>query len=140
MSRREDLIGAGWPLHFGLKSHGVTMVIGESKIIESIAIILNTPPGARPMRPTFGCNIHELAFAPLNAATAALARQHVAEALAMWEPRIEVLDVQAEPIFEGDPEGGTDRPCLYVLISYRIRATHDERALVYPFYTIPEEF
>jgi phage baseplate assembly protein W len=78
------------------------------------------------MRPAFGCNLSSLAFAPNNAATANLARYYVAEGLARWEPRIEVLDVAVD----NDNLGGR----LLLDITYRMRATQDVHNLVYPFY------
>jgi phage baseplate assembly protein W len=84
------------------------------------------------MRPEFGCQIHELIFAPNDATTAGLATYYVEEALGRWEPRIEVLDVAAQP----DPDS-SDR--LLIEIRYQIRATLDERTLVFPFYRIPGE-
>ena len=83
------------------------------------------------MRPTFGCRIHELVFAPTTDDTLNLARQYVEEALAMWEPRIDVEDVVAE-FSPGDPGS------MEVIISYTVRATKDERTLVYPFYLIED--
>jgi phage baseplate assembly protein W len=56
----------------------------------------------------------------------------VEDALGMWEPRIEVLEVQANP----DPENNGR---LLIFVRYEIKATHDERSLVYPFYRIPGE-
>ena len=49
------------------------------------------------MRPTFGCRLHELVFAPNNSHTAAQARRYVEEALGMWEPRVNVLNVDGYP-------------------------------------------
>ena len=37
------------------------------------------------------------------------------------------------------PNVSLDRARLLVEIHYRIKATHDRRSLVYPFYLIPEE-
>ena len=84
------------------------------------------------MRPDFGCNIHELMFAPNNGTMAGLAAFYVEEALSMWEPRIQVLDVSAS-VDSKDPSR------LLVQIHYEIKATHDRRSLVFPFYTIPGE-
>ena len=67
-----------------------------------------------------------------NAATASLAAHYVQDALGQWEPRIEVLEVRAE----ADPQ---DPSCLLVNVMYLVRATNDERNLVYPFYRIPGE-
>ena len=49
------------------------------------------------MRPEFGCQIHDLIFAPNDATTAGLAAYYVEEALGMWEPRIRVQEVTAGP-------------------------------------------
>ena len=52
----------------------------------------------------------------------------VREALATWEPRIDVLDVYAAP----DPS----RPnvLLVIEINYQVRSTNSRFNLVYPFY------
>ena len=89
--------------------------------------MLGTAPGERLMRPTFGCNLNRLAFALNNTSTAGLAIFHVREALERWEPRIELLNVDAEP----DPEAADT---LSIRIDYRIVATNTVRNLVYPFY------
>lgn len=132
---RNLLIGRGWS--FPLRTDGggaIAMSTGGRELDESIMLILGTAQGERVMRPNFGCRIHELVFHPLTAETLGLARRYVEEALAWWEPRIDVLEVRAEP----DPvEQATGR--LLIHIRYRLRATKDERALVYPFYLIREE-
>ncbi len=132
-TRPQDIVGKGWRFPLGVDGRGgVALSEGEQDIEQAIAIILNTPKGLRLMRPEFGCRIHDLIFAPLNSATLAAAARYVEEALAWWEPRITVLDVTAS-------RSPAEDDCMLITISYRIRATHDERALVYPFYTIPEE-
>lgn len=133
MFDRVDLIGAGWRFPPGTDGRGgIAISSQEREIEEAIEIILSTPKGQRVMRPEFGCRIHELLWAPINASTITAAKHYVEEALGWWEPRIEVQAIQVGP----DPYHPA---CLMVYITYRIRATHDERALVYPFYTIPDE-
>jgi phage baseplate assembly protein W len=79
------------------------------------------------MRPDFGCGIHEIVFGVNDAATANAAAGAVHEALAVWEPRIDVLDVYAVP----DPS----RPNLLTIeINYQVRSTNSRFNLVYPFY------
>ena len=128
-----DFIGRGWSFPPELNSRGgISLVSDEEKVAQSIVIILNTPIGQRVMRPTFGSRLHELIFAPANPETFGLAEMYVQDALNFWEPRIQLLDVNAS----------TDeaRPgILLIRISYLIKATHDERSLVYPFYQIPGE-
>ena len=59
-------------------------------------MVLLTAPGERLMRPQFGCRIWDLMFEPVNANLLGLISQAVRDALAQWEPRIEVEDVTPE--------------------------------------------
>jgi phage baseplate assembly protein W len=128
-----DFLGVGWAFPVGLDARGrFALARHERDIEQSIAMILLTPKGQRLMRPEFGCQIHDLIFAPNDSTTAGLADYYVREALAMWEPRIEVLDV----LISADP---TDTARLLIEIRYEIKATHDSRSLVFPFYRIPGE-
>ena len=56
-------------------------------------IILGTAPGERPMRPEFGCGIHDYVFESIDAYTLGRLDDEIRDALDRWEPRIEVLDV-----------------------------------------------
>lgn len=129
----KDFLGAGWAFPISVDAHGrIALARQERDIEEGIRIILLTPKGQRVMRPEFGCQIHDLLFAPNDATTAGLASFYVEEALGMWEPRIQVLEVTARP----DP---TDPARLLVEVRYEIKSTHDRRSLVFPFYRIPGE-
>jgi phage baseplate assembly protein W len=110
----------------------VALARREQDIEQAIRMILLTPKGQRVMRPEFGCQIHDLIFAPNDATTAGLATYYVQEALAMWEPRIKVQRCIAEP----DPD---DPARLLITIEYEVLATYDQRTLVFPFYRIPGE-
>jgi len=128
-----DFLGTGWAFPVGVDARGrIGLARQERDIEEAILIILLTPKGQRVMRPEFGCQIHDLLFAPNDATTAGLASYYVEEALAMWEPRITVLHVDARP----NPD---ETEQLLITIHYEVRATHDSRSLVFPFYRIPEE-
>jgi phage baseplate assembly protein W len=126
-----DFVGSGWAFPVGVDARGrIALSRRERDIEEAITLILLTPKGQRLMRPEFGCRIHELVFAPNDASTEGLAIYYVEEALAMWEPRIDVLSVQAAP-----DQAAPER--LLIEIEYQIKATYDRRALVFPFYRIP---
>jgi uncharacterized protein len=128
-----DFLGTGWAFPVSIDAHGrIALARQERDIEEAIHIILLTPRGQRVMRPEFGCQIHDLLFAANDATTAGLAAYYVEEALGMWEPRIQVLNVTARP----DP---LDPGRLLIDIQYEIKATHDRRSLVFPFYRIPGE-
>jgi phage baseplate assembly protein W len=143
--RKVDFIGTGWAFRFprGAESDGmggphtdargrVALAVGAEDIEQAIRLILLTSKGERVMRPEFGCQIHELVFASNDSTTAGRAAYYVEEALAMWEPRITVLRVEAAPDERVDGR-------LLVTIDYEIKATYDRRSLVFPFYRIPGE-
>jgi phage baseplate assembly protein W len=122
-------LGLGWNFPVGVDDHGQIEPTqdGEASIRQSIWTILSTSPGERVMRPDFGCGLSDLVFGVNNAATATAVTRVVREALATWEPRIDVLDVYAAP----DPS----RPDVLVIeINYQVRATNSRFNLVYPFY------
>jgi phage baseplate assembly protein W len=131
--RDREYIGQGlaFPLQVNPQG-GIALASGERDVEQAIRVILSTAPGERVMRPEFGCRIHELVFAPQDAATESLVIYYVEEALAQWEPRIDVqeVDVSADPDRDG---------ALLVEIKYRIKDTHDERSIVYPFFLSGEE-
>jgi len=131
--RDREYIGQGlaFPLQLDPRG-GIALASGERDIEQAIRIILMTAPGERVMRPEFGCRVHELVFAPHDAATESLAVYYVQEALARWEPRIDLqaVDIVADPRRDG---------VLLVEIKYRIKDTYDERSIVYPFYLTGEE-
>jgi uncharacterized protein len=133
LDETKDFLGSGWKFPPRLDARGrIELVHQVQDVEEAIKMIVMTRKGERPMRPEFGCEIHGLMFAPNDAATGGLARRYVTEALMRWEPRIKVVNVDAEP----DPE---NEGRLVVSIQYRIPALNSERNLVFPFYVIPGE-
>ena len=129
----EEFIGNGWSFPLGVNRRGgISLASREREIEEAIRIILATAPGERPMRPEFGCGIHDYVFAPADASTAGSIAFQVTSALEMWEPRIDVAGVDVE--IDDD-----DRGVLYINIAYTIRGSNDVRNLVFPFYVIPSE-
>lgn len=108
------------------------MVQEEDDIYEGILNILMTAPGERVMRPEYGCGIHNLIFAPINANTFGRIIREVEQSLGRWEPRAEVVEVDVNI----DPDADSR---ILIRVQYRVKSTHDERSLVYPFYLIPEE-
>jgi phage baseplate assembly protein W len=99
----------------------------ESKIAHSIEMILGTARGERLMRPDFGCGVHELPFTANDDASIGRVTDEVGQALARFEPRIDVLDVSAE-LADEHPN------ILLIRIDYRIRQNNAVTNLVYPFF------
>ena len=124
----EDFLGVGW--NFPIKiddSHRVVLAEYELSIQQSIRIILETARGERVMRPDFGCGLHEMVFAVNNATTRGVVATEVREALMRWEPRIDVLDVEASA-------SGSQGEVLLINIEYKVRSTDTRFNMVYPFY------
>jgi phage baseplate assembly protein W len=101
----------------------------EAQVAQSIWLILATAPGERLMRPTFGCGIHELVFAPNTAGLRDEVVQRVRTALTRFEPRI---DLDQVGVREGEGEGQPNQ--LLIEIAYRLRANNALYNMVYPFY------
>ncbi|MGE3163645.1 MAG: GPW/gp25 family protein [Planctomycetota bacterium] len=94
----------------------IEMVQGAASVQQAILLLLSTEPGERVMRPTYGCELRQLVFSPNDDTTAGLAVHYVRRALDRWEPRIEVLRIDARR-----PVGAPER--MVVEIEYRVRAT-----------------
>jgi phage baseplate assembly protein W len=127
----DEFIGRGWA--FPLRTDptgGIALVAREREIEEAIRLVLGTSPGERPMRPEFGCRIHDYVFASADGATASAIAAEVREAIRRWEPRVDIEDVQVS--FDA-----RDAAVMYIDIKYAIRRTNDRRNLVFPFYVIP---
>ena len=129
----EQFIGSGWAFPLRTDATGsIALVSREREIEEAIRLILATAPGERPMRPEFGCRVHDYVFAPADATTAGLIAYEVRSALLRWEPRIEVQDVNVDVDAE-------DHSILTIEVCYTVSDAYDPRNLVFPFYVIPAE-
>ncbi|MFZ2168862.1 MAG: GPW/gp25 family protein [Methylococcaceae bacterium] len=125
----KEFLGRGWkfPVEFNWDKKCIAEAEYEDSIHQSIWIILSTAKGERVMRPDFGCGIHDLVFAINNASTIGEAKFEVEESLRIWEPRIEVLNVEAAASGKYGEE-------LMIDVLYRIPMTDNRFNLVYPFY------
>jgi hypothetical protein len=123
-----NFLGRGWKYPIELdRMGGIATSALDDLVRQSIVIILGTAFGERVMRPHFGCEIHELIFAPNNLHTSTLAADFCVQALTKWEPRIQ--DVEAEAAASNDELNRLD-----IHIKYKLRGNNTPRNLVYPFY------
>ena len=128
-----DILGSGLSFPLGVDAQGsISLARGEEDIEQAIGIILATAPGERPMRPEFGCAVHDLVFDVIDAAMIGRVETAIRTALGRWEPRIEVTGIGFDLAHVSDGK-------LVITIGYRVRATNEQHNLVYPFYVIPEE-
>ena len=78
------------------------------------------------MRPHYGCNLRSLVFSPNNDTTAGLAMHYVRQAIERWEPRIEVIRLDAT-------QSLALPSLLEIYLEYRVRATQQTESLTYAF-------
>jgi phage baseplate assembly protein W len=100
----------------------VAMITDDRAVRQAIILLLTTIPGERVMRPDYGCPLHRLMFAPNDATTAGLAIHYVRQALLRYEPRIEIISLDA---YADDLEEAR----LIVSLEYRIKSTNRQAML-----------
>lgn len=123
-----SFLGSGWAFPVARDEAGrLAQARHEDSVRQGMLLVLSTAKGERLMRPDFGCDIHELLFAPNDATTRGMAESAVRESLQQWEPRIDVLRVAARSD-AAEPER------LLVEVDYRVRRTDSRFNLVFPFY------
>jgi uncharacterized protein len=97
----DDITSADWSLELDSSTpaeasgSGIGNVVqGVADINQCLAIILATPKGSDPLRPTFACDLWRWIDAPISIARAAIVRE-IVQAITIWEPRVRVLSVLA---------------------------------------------
>jgi len=116
---------AGLRLVEGAPPGTMDMVAGAASIRQAILLLLSTMPGERVMRPGYGCELFRLTFAPNDDTTAGLAIHYVRRAITIWEPRVEILVLDANRHDE-------DPARLDIYLEYRIKRTRAMDRLVVP--------
>lgn len=133
MATTADFVGRGIAFPLAVTHAGsIATIGGEQDVERSMRLVLGTAYGERPMRPEFGCRIHDMVFDPVDGSFTGLVAHEVRISLARWEPRIDVIGVTVSR--DPDTEGS-----VLVAVDYVLRSTNDRRNLVFPFYSIPEE-
>jgi phage baseplate assembly protein W len=128
----EEFIGKGWSYPLATDPAGsIALSAGDVDLERAMRLILATAPGERPMRPEFGCGIHNYVFENADASTAGRLAFEVKTALTRWEPRAVIEDVSVKV-------DSRKRNTLYIDIRYVKKGSYDPRNLVFPFYIIPD--
>lgn len=132
MFERQKFLGRGWsfPPTFSRRADGnsgVDMVEAKEDIDQSLGILLSTSLGERVMQPTYGCNLIDYQFEPLNASLIGQLRDLIANAILYHEPRIRVQKID---ISEADALSGK----LLIEVEYTVRTSNSRFNYVYDFY------
>jgi phage baseplate assembly protein W len=94
----------------------VSMVDGDAAVRQALLVLLSTTPGERLMRPGYGSYLRRLLFAPNDETTAGLAIHYVRQAVRRWEPRVDIVHLDAR----ADPD---DASRLTIELRYQVRAS-----------------
>jgi phage baseplate assembly protein W len=109
-----DITSADWSLKLGAIGQ---VVQGVADVDQCIAIILTTPTGSDPLRPTFGCDIWRYLDHPISEALPAIVRELTA-ALTLWEPRITLVTINAAPVLDSSTQSGAH---LKVSVTWQLK-------------------
>ena len=125
----KEFLGRGlkFPLQVDPKTGKIAMVDQEEDIREAIGIILRTGRGERVMRPEFGSNTMDYAFASLSSSMTNAISREVRQLLLEQEPRIQDVEVGCDDL---DQQNGA----VVIRVSYTVRSTNNRYNHVYPFY------
>ena len=97
-----DITSADWSLKLGAIGQ---VVQGLADVEQCIAIILTTPKGSDPLRPTFGADVWRFIDYPANRALPAIVSE-LTQAITQWEPRVKLLTVNAVPAPDATTQAG----------------------------------
>ena len=86
-----DINNRNWQLSLG----NTGIVTGVDDIRQCIATILTTRKGQDPLRPHFGCGLHDYVDKPVNSAIPKM-KKEILSALSAYEKRIKVTRITAE--------------------------------------------
>jgi Bacteriophage baseplate protein W len=136
-----EFVGRGWRFPILPDETGsLAWSEGQDNVEQSLKVLLLTALGERVMRPTFGTEAPRLVFAPGSEQYLRLLEQSIRAAIRDFEPRVDVIDVRAEP-GAADParpadagSAGRGETRVTVSIAYTLRRSNSRFNLVFPFY------
>lgn len=124
----QKITGTGLKFPFEVDSAGRSVYVsGQELINQSLGIILSQPTNQKPFMPEFGTQIERFRYEPNDAILQTLLREFIVDAIARWEKRIRVRNVE----FETSTLPETTINCI---ISYQIVGSNEEGTYTYPFY------
>ena len=128
MNQDNPFLGTGWdfPPTFAKEFGTVNMISDVNDIHSSLEILLTTSLGERIMRPTYGCNLKDYLFEPIDTSLNTFLQDLIKTAILYFEPRIHLEKVSLEAV----PLEGR----VNINLDYRVRNTNSRYNYVLPFY------
>lgn len=125
----KSFLGTGWhfPPVFSKKEPITAMSSAEDDIQQSLEILLNTHPGERVHRYSFGCPIRQFIYEKMTTSTQTAMRETIRRAILLHEPRIKLNAIRFD--LEKVPDG-----ILGISLDYTVLMTNRRSNMVFPFY------
>jgi phage baseplate assembly protein W len=120
-----NFIGNGITFPFQLVNGTLPLYSGFELIRSSLITILSWPLGKRFFLAEFGSNLYNLLEEPNDDILKDLIRIFVIDAIAKWEPRIELVDLSLQR---------TTDISIDLTLTYKILAIKKEDTFTFPFY------
>ncbi len=119
--------GIAFPFRIDELSGGVVLAEGAEKLRDNIMQLVQTNPGERVMRRSYGGGLRDLVQDPNDDILRALAQHRIGKAVTETEPRIRLqgVTVVAE---ESDPARAT----LVAELAYEVRRSHQPGLMTLP--------
>ena len=71
--------------------------VDEFAVAQSIKNLILTDKMERPFQPTLGCDIRKSLFENFTPQTITVAKQRIAETIGQYDPRAEIINIEASP-------------------------------------------
>jgi phage baseplate assembly protein W len=107
--------GFSFPFRIDPATGGVAKSSGARKLRENLLFLLQSEIGERVLRRGFGAGLRGLVHEPMGSAFFALVKGQIIQAIALYEPRIELSGLEVAP--------GAGPGEVEVTLAYVVRAT-----------------
>jgi len=125
-----DITSADWSLALGAIGD---VVRGIADVEQCLGIIVTTPRGSDPLRPTFGANIWRFIDFPIDRALPAIVSE-LTSAITAWEPRVSLVSVTAQPVLDASTQSGAH---LDVTLNWQLKLGSSAATVQATTVTIP---
>jgi uncharacterized protein len=109
-----DIKSADWSLALGAIDE---VVQGIADVEQCLGIIVTTPRGSDPLRPTFGADIWRYIDFPISLALPSIVSE-LTSAITIWEPRVNLVSVTVQPVNDATAQSGAH---LEVTLNWQLR-------------------
>ena len=129
MAQENSITGIGWkfPPLFDVHEGTTETVSGEEEILESLQVLMGTLKGERVMKPEFGSDISLRIFDNMTPAAQSAIRRSISQAILMYEPRINLNEVQLDTSSIADG-------IVNINIDFTVRKTNSRMNIVFPYF------